>query len=737
MRKCLRAVLAMFLAVPASATAQTTPLLRSEWFHSIRDESSGERPFADFNEILSRFSGFMPSKGSDETAEYLAQRFRAYGLSDVKVEGFPADGKTYFWAFITEPYWEGEVGVLTMVEPQRQRLADFAAHRVVLGRFSSSGSVRAELVDVGDGTAPADYAGKNVRGKIVLASGVPAGRVHSEAVWKNGAAGVVWFRPLGTDQGGLIQMPQRSHLIHNPSIVPWRGPAGESPGFAFGVSYETGMDLRRRLQQGARVTLEASVKATTAPGEYKLASAAIPGTDPGLPEVWVNAHYNYRNTGGGNNLTGVGHILETARVLQTLIAAGTLPRPRRTIRFLSTAEHYGTLYNFYKYPERRGRSMAVLNVDMTGFHQERAKAVFRIYRLPHSFPHFLSDVCEEFIRSVGYANSTSIAKRDQFAGGFPDPIFAPTGSRDQLHWSVEDFWGPNDAEELNDPTIGVPTILYNDWPSPFIGSQEDGADKGDPTQMRRSIVTVAATAYYLAHVNADGVAPLANLMVANAQIRLVREARRAADLMGAAPSEVFFDHYREARNILAQAIKRELATVDSIERIDVNPAVTTAIARSRKQLEAMQAANEAAFRDQVAALAASKNLTMRDPVTPPALQALEAWVPKRTGAIQGPVNIFRPEYGQIWLQEKTGDEDFLSKLRLAAKGRFVFYEALNFADGRRTLLEIRDAVSAEYGPQEAQDIEQYFRLLEKVGVVSISPAVTSRPSGTKVGRGSP
>lgn len=722
MRRCFGSLLVLVLAVPDPSPGQTTPLLRTEWFHAIRDESSGERPFVDFDQIMSRFSGFMPSKGSDDTAEYLAQRFREYGLSDVKIEGFPADGLTYFWAFITEPYWEGEVGVLTMEEPRKERLADFAVHRVVLGRFSSSADVRAELVDVGEGTAPGDYAGQDVRGKLVLASGAPSGRVHAQAVWKHGAAGVVWFRPLGIDQGGLIDVPQRPYLIANPSIVPWRGPSGEAPGFAFGLSYKAGTALRNRLRRGEHVVVHASVKTTMGPGEYKLASAAIPGTEPALPEVWVNAHYNHRNTGGGNNLTGVGHIVETARVLQKLIADGTLPRSRRTIRFLSTAEHYGTLYNFYKNPERRRRSMAVLNVDMTGFHQERAKAVFRMYRLPHSFPHFLSDVCEEFIRSVGYANSTSIAKRDQFAGGFPDPIFAPAGSSDQLHWAVEDFWGPNDAEELNDPTIGIPTVLYNDWPSPFIGTQEDGADKGDPTQMRRSVVTVAATAYYLAQVAGDAAGTLANLVVANAQIRLAREARRAADLMAATGADVFFDQYREARNILAQAIARELATLDSIQGIGERPAVAAARRRGRIQLEAMHAANETAFRDLVAGLATSRNLTMREPATSPALQALAAWMPKRTATIQGPVNIFRPEYGQIWLQEKTRDEDFLSKLRLAAKGRFVFFEALNFTDGHRTMLEIRDAVSAEYGPQEAADIEQYFRFLERVGVVTISPA---------------
>jgi hypothetical protein len=49
------------------------------------------------------------------------------------------------------------------------------------------------------------------------------------------------------------------------------------------------------------------------------------------------------------------------------------------------------------------------------------------------------------------------------------------------------------------------------------------------------------------------------------------------------------------------------------------------------------------------------------------------------------------------------------------------YETLNFADGQRTLWEIRDAVAAEYGPAPLDEVEEYFRLLEKIGVVTLVP----------------
>ena len=60
-----------------------------------------------------------------------------------------------------------------------------------------------------------------------------------------------------------------------------------------------------------------------------------------------------------------------------------------------------------------------------------------------------------------------------------------------------------------------------------------------------------------------------------------------------------------------------------------------------------------------------------------------------------------------------------SVLRLAQRGHYYLYETLNFADGTRNLVQIRDAVAAEYGPAPLDELEEYFRLLESVGVVEL------------------
>lgn len=47
------------------------------------------------------------------------------------------------------------------------------------------------------------------------------------------------------------------------------------------------------------------------------------------------------------------------------------------------------------------------------------------------------------------------------------------------------------------------------------------------------------------------------------------------------------------------------------------------------------------------------------------------------------------------------------------------YEALNFADGKRSIFDIAKAVSAEYGPVNIMSVHDFFIVLEKAGLVKL------------------
>ena len=378
-----------------------------------------------------------------------------------------------------------------MVEPNTERIASFDAYRGHLARFSGSANLTAELIDVGAGTKPSDYEGKSVAGKIVLASSSP-GMVHAKAVWEHGAAGVIAYR-----MGNHISQPD---LIGGVQIAPRDNPNGEPAGFVISVSYRSGKGLSNRLAAGERLVVRAEVEAETKAGYYPQVHAVVKGTEPELPEVWIQAHTNYRNGGGGNNLTGVGTTLDLARSLASLVEQGRIPRPRRNIRFTWGAEHTTSLYYFYTYPENTKRVLAYLDLDMVGDHQHLSQSILRLYRTPHSRPSFLNDIVQEMFELVGEGNTISIrnGRGGSFDSGFLLPIVDPAGSGDQFFYKIEDFWGPSDHEDVGEASIGLHAVLLNTWPDPFIGTQEDNRARADATQMKRAGVITGAAALVMA-----------------------------------------------------------------------------------------------------------------------------------------------------------------------------------------------------------------------------------------------
>jgi len=686
--------------VATAASAQHSSLLEDEALEAIIAETSGALALSHGRNLLA-YSGFAPSLGSEQIADYLAAKAREFGLEDVRVEEFPSDGQEFFWAFRTEPWWEAKKGELLLLDGDtgetRERLASFDVHRIVLGRFSRSASVAAELVDVGSGVRAEDYQGKDLRGKIALASG-PAGAVHARAVWEHGASGALVYR--------MADHVERPHLIGSAVIEPFLGPKGEPPAFVFSLSYRMGKALSERLRAGETLNVRAEVEAETRAGHYSMVQALLQGTEPGLAEVWVQAHTNYRNTGGGNNLTGLGATLDLARSLSTLVSTGRLPRPRRSIRFTWGPEHMAIIYYLHQNPAAVSRILAYLNLDMVGDHQVLSESVLRLYRTPSSLPSFLNDVVEETFDVVGRGNSISIRQGRflAFEGAFSLPIVEPTGSDDPFYYYIEPFWGPSDHEDIAEASLGVHAVLLNTWPDPYIGTQEDTLERADATQMKRAEVIAGASAYILAAASDDDVPALAQNALAKARARLASEERRAMDVLLSPSSDAGL-----ALEIVRQAYRREVQAIETLKAFASGEARAGYLRDRASELEAELAR----------ALARLEVHGARTTAAAPTASA--SLVPTRTPLVRGPVNFFRPEYGRDWMIEKTGDPAFVDQVRLARRGHYYLYETLNLADGKRNLEEIRGAVGAEYGPAPLDDIEEYFRLLEKVGLVILGP----------------
>lgn len=682
---CLAVVGALLLG--DGIAAQKPPLLPEKDARALANELSGELAKRNL-EVMATFHRQRGSAGFHAAAEFVAERLRAYGLGDVAILQFPADGKIVYGTQRSRPAWDGQVGELSelrhvgVVSKDRKilaegeqaiRLSDYRSEPVVLAEDSESADVTADLVDVGEGTEERDYAGKDVKGKMVLVSAQP-GAVEDLAVGKLGAAGIVSY----------AQNQKTAWWGEDENLIRWGHLDTFSPNKTFGfmVSLKTARGLQERLAHGETIHLHAVVKAGQHPGNYEVVTAAIPGADPKLKdqEIAFSCHLDHQRPGANDNTSGCATILEVARTLQELLGQGKLERPARTIRFLFPPEIEGTLTLLNAQPEFARRIKAVVHMDMVGGGPQ-TKAVFHVTRGPMSLPSFVDDVAWAFAEWV---NEESY----QFAatGKADYPMVAPEGGKEPLRAEYSAYTMGSDHDVYQDSSFGIPAIYLNDWPDRYIHTNFDSAANIDPTKLKRAAFIGAASGYFLAAMNEDSAK---SALMAVDIARLLRA--NLAGLRAAQLSE------GESSNLLRQYLNSEIDRMHSINRL-----VPRSITVSELSFERF-------FPIQMLA----ERVRPPTPATGDGLLKL-----KRRAEPKGPLAVF----GYDYFADHAKAAGVATPKLLAYEGRWgsgeeYAYEVLNFADGNRNAQEIRDAVSAEYGPVPLGLVVEYLKALEKIGVV--------------------
>jgi aminopeptidase YwaD len=490
--------------------AHTPPLLPEKDVAALSNELSGETAKRNL-EGLARLHRQRGSTGFHAAAELIAERAQAYGLSQVEILRFTADGQTFYGTQKARLAWDAEVGELAEVRNDREvKIASFAAEPVVLAEDSESADVTADLIDVGNGTKESDYAGKDVKGKIVLVAAM-VGDVQDLAVGRFGAAGIVSY----------AQNQKTAWSGENDNLIRWGHLESFSPHktFAFMVSLETARAFKERLMGGEHIKLHAQVKAGQHPSAYEVVTATIDGADPKLKdsEIAFSCHLDHQRPGANDNASGCVTILEAARTLQKLIAGGQLPRPARTIRFIWPPEVEGTVTLLNARPEFARNIKAVIHMDMVGGGPD-TKAVFHVTRGPLSLPSFVQDVAWAF---ASWLNSESL----RFASGESAdyPMVAGAGGKEPLRAEYSAYTMGSDHDVYQDSSFGIGAIYLNDWPDRYIHTNFDTAANIDPTKLERAAFIGAASGYFLANFSAHDVAATRSAVEVG---RLLRTAER-------------------------------------------------------------------------------------------------------------------------------------------------------------------------------------------------------------------
>lgn len=332
-----------------------------------------------------RLERFFTFPNFAASADRCGQELRAAGLSEVAVESFPADGTTGWYGWKSMKAWDVTAARLWMTCPSPTLLCDWSVVPESLVMYSGPCDVEGELAEW-DGEENVDLAGK-----------IPFTRHRINDVFpqlrRQGVRGIV-SDFLGT-------LPGVRDPFDLPDAVRWENSAlrpGAGQYWGFMLSPRQGDWLRSLLRQGP-VRVRAQIISRTYDGEFHSATGMIPGAEYPDQEILFVSHLY--EPGANDNASGVGIGLELARSLNAAIREGTLPRPRRSIRFLFNWEGYGLYAWLHKHADRTANLLGGLNIDEVGVDQEQGASVLHLFMPPAANPsctgHLLAYLCGELL----------------------------------------------------------------------------------------------------------------------------------------------------------------------------------------------------------------------------------------------------------------------------------------------------------------------------------------------------
>jgi aminopeptidase YwaD len=566
--------LVVFLLLTATTLtfSQYTPwhyqtLLPGNQMDEIIGEASGETAWKTIMET----AGYTRNRRPEEyrtifrEAAYILDKLEWYGI-EARLERVPARRETT---------WNGIKGELWEVSPGRRKLVSYRENAFQLTMGSNSADVRAELVWVGSGTYK-EVLAEDVAGKIAVGHG-NVSLIHASSM-AAGAVGVIaisnsrnYFDPLQIPEGRIadVTKPGTNEII--------------KAGFAFQMNIREGQFLRDRLLRGEKIEVHAQVETSMEPDEIQNIDAIIHGTDPNQTAVIFSAHIfeGLVKQGANDNMSGGAAILEVARVLNTLIEEGRLPRPKRSIRFFWGPEFLGTRpwvdMNFDDIKD----AYCNINMDMVGEWLSLNNAHFTLMRTTFGNPHYINDVTENYFRFVGEGNRDRVHNR-RYHNSIPHRIVAPFGADEPFHYSIETHYGSSDHVVFGDFGVRIPGIMMIAWPDQWYHTSGDVIDKADPTQLKRAVVIGAAAAFTIANADDDMAVRIAGEIAGNAVRRMGHQLIVANDLINGSNAGDLEEKYKKAVWLLEANIANEKATLESVYELSSSKALVDSHIKAMK-----------------------------------------------------------------------------------------------------------------------------------------------------------
>lgn len=655
---------------------------------------------------VARFHRIQASTMFHEAAEYVKDELVKIGLNDATIEQYLSDGAKKYWTYTLPMGWTVKSAELRLVEPEDKLIVTYEDMPQSLHTCSNAtppDGVTAELVDVGRGTKPVDYEGKDVKGKFVLATG-RARMVHEEAVFKRGAAGVI------TDTI-TSEMPNVRESLDIPDAHAYQSiwPTAEEADkvtFGFSLSKRQGEHLRALLKKGKKVKLRAKVDAKLFPNKLDVVTATIQGSIRPKEEVFLVAHLCHPKPSANDNASGSGLLMEIARTIRVLIDSGRIMPPARTIRFIWVPETFGSTAYLYSHEELLSRLIAGINLDMVGQNQELCRSTLSLDCTPDSLPSFLNDLV--------YGLMEQSVKEYDMPSSFGT-------SSSTFRYGCSAFSGGSDHAEFTDSTIGVPCVMLLQWPDLYYHTSMDTIDKVSEDSLRRVGWIAAVAALTLANASAEDAFLLASQTASRGAVRVKEAGKQATEelfkkkhdpKLAEKPEELakgLVETVANCTNKLNHIMWREQEAVKSVKRVSTGPELNTFLAANCEEIRELGKREIRRLEETLKFLTEKSGLTL--PRLPEPSGELKMLVPRR---------LFKGTFDFSSLRKALGEKEYewyedINEKDAGFKKKMA--EILNFMNGERNALEIMNAVSAEYSETNPESMLKFLRDLEKLKLV--------------------
>ncbi len=583
------------------------------------------------------------ASGYLKAAELIQEAFERSGFDSLEVVDYPVENA-----------WDPIGATLVVEKPTAVTLVDYHSAPSCIAWWSDATGPEGEcleIVDVGTGETPEDFAGRDIRGKAVFIHGTTrrpgwweAARLSAE----RGARGLVTdymlYQTPGIRTPELV--PEASQLLRLPEGV-------RNKVWAFSIPHCTSIKLQQMLQQGA-VFVRAHVRVTTSDSVVRNLIAAIEGTEFPEDSILFCAHGSGIKP-GANCAEGPGLLVELARTVKVLIDSGLVQRPKRTLKFFVGCEGAGVSGYFRDNPEEVNNIITAITYCSPGHKQEETLSNLLLYRSPDSVPGFINDYLAELIDAS--PKEAEWVERD---GGEDLPLIRFTD-----HYYTP--WSDNTRFAAE----GIQAPLIMSWPDRYFHSQLLTPDVIDPRVLRRAALVSGVAGLELAMADSELARAIARGVAARSALRLTRVAGRYRGAEDAS----------RARRHLLFTLDQDVQGLRTVLRL-VPEAKREAVAETLRELENM-------LRD----VADREMQALPEGVDHEVGPEVAALVPRLIGTRRPPrwAGLSYADLLEIGEQLAAGDGNAgFNSLRVIAD------ETGAFIDGQRTVADIADAVGFEF-----------------------------------------